>query len=83
MTYCCSGSHIYKNNINKQSVVVKPYYHQTTNVMRSSILGTSYSWLAQYDKAIEAYNQALAIDPNHKKAKENLELAKNLKTEQK
>ena len=83
MTYCCSGSHIYKNNINKQSIVVKPYYHQTTNVMRSSILGTSYSWLAQYDQAIESFNQALTIDPNDENAKKGLELVKKLKTEQK
>jgi tetratricopeptide (TPR) repeat protein len=46
-------------------------------------LGNAYERKREYDKAIEAYNQALAIDPNHKKAKENLELAKNLKTEQK
>jgi tetratricopeptide (TPR) repeat protein len=81
MIYYYSGFHIYKNNINKQSIVVKPYYHQTTNVMRSSILGTSYAWLAQYDKAIASYNQALTIDPNDENAKKGLEIVKNLKTE--
>jgi hypothetical protein len=65
MIYYYSGSHIYKNNINKQSIVVKPYYHQTTNVMRSSILGTSYSWLAQYDKAIASYSPKPLIFRRH------------------
>jgi Flp pilus assembly protein TadD len=46
-------------------------------------LGATYGLKREYDQAIEAYKQALTIDPNDENAKKGLELVKNLKTEQK
>jgi len=44
--------------------------------------GNSYAQLQQFDKAIEAYQQALNIDAQFKQAKENKQLLETLKKQQ-
>lgn len=45
------------------------------------MLGTCYSWIEQYDKAIEAYNQVIKLKPDYAKAHHNLGYAYTLKGE--
>ncbi|WP_435235217.1 vWA domain-containing protein [Psychromonas sp. PT13] len=79
------GSALYKNKQYKDALTQfnQAVTEQPTNASAFYNQGNTYAQLQQYDKAIESYNQALAINSDFKSAAENKKLIKQLIEQQK
>ena len=90
-----SASELYNDPLDKGSAFYKnQQYEQALNAFTEAInkqpgnaaafynQGNSYAQLQQLDKAIEAYDKALTIDPNLQQAQQNRALLEKMKQQQ-
>ena len=78
------GSALYKNKQYQQALTK---FSQATRTQPDSAAafynqGNAYAQLQEFDKAIQSYDQALAINPMLKAAQENIDLLKKLQEQQ-
>ncbi|GLS89728.1 hypothetical protein GCM10007916_07950 [Psychromonas marina] len=78
------GSALYKDKQYEQalSAFTEAVSQQPENASAFYNQGNSYAQLQQLDKAIEAYDKALTIDPNLQQAQQNKTLLEQLKEQQ-